>query len=144
MKDVFPALERRFKGNRRLTRLLRKMYEGHGGEPNAKSTLPYVEVTCTGENHDLDTFDTDEPLYSLTFKLYTKQSRSRDAKDAVAELRETFRNADLSSDAFTTVIMRCTDIRHPVLRDGKYEAELDFTLHVSRKTKSPVQLLRAG
>lgn len=143
MKDVFPAINRRFKGNLRLTRLLRKLYEGHDGEPDLKKTLPYAEVTCTGET-DLDTFDTHEPVLSLTFKMYTKQQRSRDASEAVAQMRETFRYADLTSDAFDTVIMRLLDTRHPVLRDARYEASMDFELHISRKTLSPVQELRVG
>ncbi len=144
MKDVFPALERRFKGNKRLVQLLRKLYEGHDGEPNAKSTLPYAEVTCTDETSELDTFDTDEPMYSITFKMYFKQNAKRDAQSAVSEMRATFHLGQLSSDAFDTVIMRRTGTRHPVLRDAKYEAEMTFSLHVCRKTKSPVAALRAG
>jgi hypothetical protein len=143
MKDIFPALERRFKGNRRLTRLLRKLYHGFDGE-RVKSVLPFAEVTCNAVNHDSDTFDTQEPLYDLTFNLYTKREQARQIMDAIAEMRETFHLADVTSAAFDTIIMRETSTRGPVLDDAVYKAQMDFTHHISRKTGNPVQELRAG
>jgi hypothetical protein len=143
VKDVFPALERRFKGNRRLTRLLRKLYHGHDGE-RVKSVLPFAEVTCNAITHDNDTFDTDEPLYDLTFWLYTKREQPGQAGNAIDEMRQTYHYGDVSSDAFDTVIMRETTVRGPILEDAVYRAQMDFTLHVVRKTKNPVQTLRTG
>ncbi len=143
MKDVFPAIDRRFKGNRRLTQLLRKMYQGFDGE-RIKGVLPFVEVTCNAIHHEHDTFDTDEPEYDLTFSLYAKQERARQMMEAVEEMRQTFHKGSVSSDAFTTVIMRETGTRGPILDDGVYKAQMDFTLHVSRKTANPVQELRVG
>ncbi len=143
MKDVFPALERRFKGAVRLRQLLRKLYHGFDGE-RIKATLPFVEVTCNTVHHDNDTFDTDEPEYDLTFSLYGKQERARQMMDAIDEMRQTFHKGSVSSDAFTTVIMRETGTRGPILDDGVYKAQMGFTLHVTRKTANPVEELRVG
>lgn len=142
MRDVFPAIERRFRGNKRLEKLAWKIFHGHDGERVKNQT--HVEVTCTNVDHEFDTFDTDEPVYSLTFWVYTQDRTPARAGKILAELRETFRYGDLDSDAFDTVLMAEVNQAGPMLEDGTYRASMDFTLHVSRRTKSPVSVLRAG
>lgn len=138
MRDVFPALERRFSQNKRLVGLARKLYHGHGGEI-IKSVRAHVEVTCTGISHEYDSFSTDEPLYSLEFSINTRGREATQAADIMAEIINTFDDADVTSDAFDTVSMRLTGASGPYLEDGTYRARMAFDLHVCLKTKVPVE-----
>lgn len=138
MVDVFPALEQRFNANKQLVRLARRLYQGHSNAI-VKVVRTHVEVTCTGMNHEYDTFDTDEPVYSLAFAINTKDARPDRAAKVMREMVATFDDADVVGAAFTCVSMRLTNANGPYLEDGTYRALMDFDLHVCMKTKVPIE-----
>lgn len=138
MNDVFPALQARFNGARRLQRLARRLYHGYAGVP-VKSVRAYVEVTCTAITNDFDSFDVDEPVYSLSFTIHTRDREPNTAAAIMREMVEVFDDADIQSAAFETVNMRITGQRGPVLIDGTYGATMDAMLHLCWKAKRPVE-----
>jgi len=140
MDRVFPALERRFKANRQLVRWARRLYHGHQGEL-VKTVRAHVEVTCTDIDHDFDTFDSSQPVYTLVFTVHTRDREATRAGEIMGAVRETFKDADLKASDFDTVRMLLTGGSGPVLDvdTGTYHASLTFALHVSLKVESPVE-----
>ena len=135
MYYVFPALERRFTANKRLVGLARKLYHGLDGA-NVKSR-EHVDVVGEITHHDFDTFDTDEPLYSLTFTVQSKGSRAGKVAEILRELRRTFDDGTLESGDFTVSSMRETGADGPRLVDGVYTATLTYELHVVLRSLVP-------
>jgi hypothetical protein len=140
---VFDALERRFKSNQRLRKLARKLYSGYGGE-KVKSVMNHVEVTCTDTNNDFDTFDTEEPVYTLAFTVNSKSGRPDAAAEIMEELRRVYHNANLTSDAFDCCAMVMRAQSGPRLEDGTYRGEMTFELHASNKVHVPAEVRRVG
>ena len=136
MHHVFPAWEKRFKGNKRLVKLARRMYQGYGGQV-LKVVRPHLDLTCVDINHDFDTFDSDEPVYSLELYINTRDAQSKRPGLIMLELREWFDDANIESAAFGTVICRVTSERGPFLEDGVYRGFMAFEHHISMKTQVP-------
>ena len=132
---VFPALERRFNANKRLVALARKLYNGIGLD-EVKSR---VRVGVVGRviHHDFDTFDTDVPMYELTFVVKSKGQQPSKNADALRELRRTFDDGTLESADFTVSSFRETSANGPELIENVYESTLTYDLLVTMRSLVP-------
>ena len=134
-QELFTALERRFNANKGLTRFARKLYEGLG--PEDIKQRPYVAVTIDGPSHEFDSFDGDEPLYSLTFDIKTRDAQSKRAWKIHEQMIITFDDGDIVGASFETVSCRQTGGIAPHMVDGKFEASMDFDWMISMKSTVP-------
>jgi len=141
MHEVFPALEIRFNRSKRLRRLARKLYHGFAGEA-LESVRAFVDVTCDGISHGLDTFSTDEPVYTLVFSIFTRNRRMDVASEIIHELTEAFDDADIQAATFECVHMGIVGTDGPRIVDAVGFATMTFELHISRKVAQP--LVRMG
>lgn len=132
---VFPALERRFNANKRLVRLARKLYHGLDGA-DVKSR-PSVDVVGTGPSHDFDTFDTDVPVYTLTFTIRHKGQQPNKVAEIMRELRQTFDDGTLASPDFTVSSFQETDGDGPRLVEGVFTGILVYDLMVTMQSLVP-------
>lgn len=139
MKDLYPAIEARFKADSQLRKAARRLYHGFSQvAEDAKLVRTWVDVECTGGHDDFDTFDTDEPYYLLTFTIHTKSSRPDSAASVVKELTRVFKDQTFDSAEFSSIFMRRTTWRGPYITDdGVYEAEVDFEAYTSRNVMLP-------
>jgi len=134
MNLLFPALELRFKSNRQLVRVGRKLYQGTGGLGKAK---PYATVGRTG-GAPIRTFGADLELYDLNFQGFSAHEFEKRANAFCAEMIRTFDSAGILGP-FTIIEATRTNTTGPNLVDGVYQFTLTYTYTVQRSAKVPAE-----
>lgn len=136
MKHLFPVLEARFNGDKRLKSIARKLYRGFDGAP-LRSVGPYVEVSLTGMEAS-DTFDSDIDIYSIEFTLFHKGPTPDRIDDMVFEMRRVFKDAgSMGSSRMDVVGFERQDVSGPSLEDAVFRASMSYRVFVQWKTKRP-------
>lgn len=141
MEFVFPAIERRFDRDRKLKTLGRKLYLG-SADP-VRVVKEWVELTVDDINRDFDTFNSDEPVYSLTFTAWTKSRSPVKCSQIMRHIERVFHDCDLQSQNFLTVGFRMTGGDGPVLEDSAYKGTRSFELSTFLKSRRPSTLRTA-
>lgn len=133
MDYVFPALERAFNGDAELKDAGRKLYQGILDEP--RNVPDYVEVECTEVNHDLDTFETEEPVYTLRWVVKSKHSRADKCARIMKAIERVFHNQSLTSAHFAVAGMVMGSGSGPTMVEAVFQGEWTMTLHTCRTTR---------
>lgn len=135
MRALFSILERRFKADKQLTKVGRKLYEGFQGE-RLRSTLPYVEVTF-GNTEVLDGFAVDFEDIEVDFTISSKNVEPTEADNIMRAMRRVFKDAIDESDELHLVVLRYSTSAGPHLEDGVYRGDMGFIASVQRKVLLP-------
>jgi len=136
MKRLFPALEVRFKSNKRLVSKARKLVQGYEGQ-KVTGPLPYVEVTCGSSDIATRTFGADIEVYQLFFTIHTGRTQPSLADDIKELMIEVFDDANLLSADFKTVGCVRQSCSGPVLNDAVYDIEMAYEVIVQWNVRRP-------
>lgn len=137
MDRVFPALQRRFDRDPELRKFGRKLFLG--SPANTRTPVTYVEVECNGVTNDNDTFSTTEPVYDLTFTVYSGEKRHDRCSRVARALQRVYHDCDLEGSGFETSMMICSPGPGPILEDGRYRQEVNASLHVTLTDTQPAR-----
>lgn len=138
MKHLFPLLESRFDGDKRLKSIARKLFRGFEGSP-LKSISPYVEVSLSNVEAS-DTFDSDIDLYSIDFTIFHKGPTPDRIDNILFEMRRVFKDAgNLGSSRLDVVGFESNGMSGPSLEDAVLRATMSFVVYVQWKTKRPAE-----
>lgn len=132
MDYVFPALERAFDGDAELKDAGRMLYQGILDEP--RNVRDYVEVECMEVNHDLDAFETEEPVYTLRWVVKSKSLRADRCARIMKAIERVYHNQSLQSAHFTVSGMVLGSGSGPTMVEAVFQGEWTMTLHTFRKT----------
>lgn len=138
MSDWFDMIERRFRGDRALLRSCRALYEGDDGQ-DFRSVRTYCEITCSGIDHDNDSFGSDEPRYVLDLSI---KSTDRNGLQKCSTIMDhwvrVFDDATMTSGAFDRADMRLLSASGPRrTAEGTYEATMQWELLATKAAKTP-------
>jgi hypothetical protein len=133
MDYVFPALKRAFDADPEATLAGRMLYHGILDEP--RNVRNYVECECEDVNHDLDAFESEEPVYTIRFVVYSKSGRADSCARILKALERVFHNGLIVSPHFTCSGMEMRNGSGPKMVDGVFQGEWTMTLHAYRSTR---------
>jgi hypothetical protein len=133
MDYVFPALLRAFNGDAELKLAGRMLFQGILDEP--RNVRDYVECQCEEVNHDLDAFESEEPVYTIRFVAKSKSGRADRCARILKALERVFHNGLIDSPHFTCSGMEMRNGIGPHVIDAVFEGEWTMTLHTYRSTR---------
>lgn len=128
MTVLFDAVQSMFNGDKVLTGKARKLVEGMGEEDAERP--PYVTFDVESSHRDNDTFDSDIEVFTTRFRIKTKSAQPKDAGIVVEELKRVFHDSHPQHGQFQSSSMRHADTTGPGYEDGRFDAEMGFTVEV--------------
>lgn len=136
MKYLFQAIEARFNANSMLRLKGRKLYEGFE-DARVNVTKPYTELNAEMVER-LDTFGSDIEVWDLHFRYHAKDIRTGAADDWVDAMTDAFKDSDIKSGRFQTAGCNMVTASVPKLKDGLFDATIDFQLIFQRRINLPL------
>ncbi len=136
MRNLFPALKKRFDCDVYLKRIGRKLYLGTAGDQE-HGTLPWVECHCVGIDHD-DTFGEDIELRLIEFTIKSGSSLRDKCLDILDHMMRVFDDGTFEGEDIQAVDADRDGGSGPDLVDGVYEASLSYTFRYHRDNQWPL------